>query len=130
VGATAPPFETDFLLLSSDFSPKYSTFIITAPPFCLTAPTFKNSWIRHWHIHVWESKSSSAKMIIFCEKKAIKTENNQWKVILRKVNRVMRPLGGDSHLTMMHQKRGCLWRDKNVNKCLFKIGFIRRTTCI
>jgi hypothetical protein len=48
VGAAAPPYETDFMLLSSDFSPKYCIFIVTAPPFCLTAPTFKNSWIRHW----------------------------------------------------------------------------------
>ena len=47
VGAAAPPFETDFMLLSSDFSPKYCIFIVTAPPFCLTAPPFKNSWIRH-----------------------------------------------------------------------------------
>jgi hypothetical protein len=47
VGAAAPPFETDFMLLSSDFSPKYCIFIVTAPPFCLTAPTFKNYWIRH-----------------------------------------------------------------------------------
>jgi hypothetical protein len=49
VGAAAPPFETDFMLLSSDFSLKYCIFIVTAPPFCLTAPTFKNSWIRHCH---------------------------------------------------------------------------------
>jgi hypothetical protein len=45
-GATAPAFETNFMLLSSDFSPKYCIFIVTAPLFCLTAPPFKNFWIR------------------------------------------------------------------------------------
>ncbi len=41
VGETVSPFETDFMLLSSDFSPKYCIFIVTALPFCLTAPPSK-----------------------------------------------------------------------------------------
>ena len=37
-GSATPPFDTDFMVFSSDFSLKYCIFIVTAPPFCLATP--------------------------------------------------------------------------------------------